>query len=101
MRRATEPKCRLSDRTKAALAAKKAQGARLGKSAKLCGGWLDWSAGRGGGCLRYRPSARQELQSFRAATLEALARGLNERGVRSARIAMALLSRTQELAQAR
>jgi DNA invertase Pin-like site-specific DNA recombinase len=101
----------ISERTKAALAAKKSQGARLGHPRNLAAAG---SIGRqalvsgadafGAGLL----PIVQALQSGGATTLEALTRGLNERGMRSARgshwhvsSVANLLSRTQKLAEAR
>jgi DNA invertase Pin-like site-specific DNA recombinase len=108
----TEKERRLiSDRTKAALAAKQAQGARLGNPKNLAAAGsvgrealIDGADAFAAGLL---PIIRA-LQSSGATTLEALTQGLNERGVRSARggqwhpsSVANLLSRTQKLAEAR
>jgi DNA invertase Pin-like site-specific DNA recombinase len=101
----------ISERTKAALAAKKAQGARLGNPKNLTVAGL---IGRNSLISSADAFAAgllplvQSLQSCGARTLEALTRGLNERGVRPARgsrwhvsSVANLLARTQKLAQAR
>ena len=98
----------ISERTRAALAAKKAQGARLGNPTNLAmAGLIGRSAlissadAFAAGLL---PLVRG-LQSNGATTLEAITSGLNERGVRSARgsrwhvsSVANLLARTQRLA---
>jgi DNA invertase Pin-like site-specific DNA recombinase len=101
----------ISERTKSALAAKKAQGAKLGNPRNLADAG---SMGRqtlissadafAAGLLPLMKS----LRSSGATTLDALTRGLNERGVRPARgsrwhvsSVANLLARTQKLAQAR
>ena len=101
----------ISERTKAALAAKKAQGASLGNPKNLAAAG---SAGREVQVLGADAFAAallpnvQTLQSAGAITLEAITRGLNERGVRPARgtrwhvsSVANLLSRTKALAEAR
>jgi DNA invertase Pin-like site-specific DNA recombinase len=101
----------ISDRTRAALAAKKAQGATLGNPLNLATAGsigreaLISSADAFAGSLL--PIVRA-LQSSGATTLDALTRGLNERGVRSARggrwhvsSVANLLARTQKLAELR
>ena len=100
----------ISERTRAALAAKKAQGARLGNPKNLAAagsiGRQALVAGADAFAAGLLPLV-QALQSSGAITLEALTRGLNERGVRSARgspwhvsSVANLLSRTQNLARA-
>jgi DNA invertase Pin-like site-specific DNA recombinase len=99
------------ERTKAALAAKKVQGASLGNPKNLAAAG---SIGRQALVASADAFAAgllpivQTLQSSGATTLEALTRGLNERGVRSARgtrwhvsSVANLLSRTKGLAEAR
>jgi DNA invertase Pin-like site-specific DNA recombinase len=101
----------ISERTKAALAAKKAQGASLGNPKNLAAAG---SVGREVQILGADAFAAallpivQTLQSAGAITLEAITRGLNERGVRPARgtrwhvsSVANLLSRTKTLAEAR
>jgi DNA invertase Pin-like site-specific DNA recombinase len=101
----------IAGRTKAALAAKKAQGARLGNPSNLA---VAGSIGRQAlisGADAFAASLLpivHALQSSGATTLDALTRGLNERGVRSARggqwhvsSVANLLSRTQQLAEVR
>jgi DNA invertase Pin-like site-specific DNA recombinase len=101
----------ISDRTKAALAAKKAQGAKLGNPTNLAtAGSIGREAlvsGADAFAVGLLPLVKA-LQSSGAITLDALTRGLNERGVRSARgsrwhvsSVANLLSRTQRLAEAR
>jgi DNA invertase Pin-like site-specific DNA recombinase len=101
----------ISDRTKAALAAKKAQGARLGNPSNLAEagsmGRQALMSGADAFAAGLLPLV-QALQTGGATTLEALTRGLNERGVRSARgsrwhvsSVANLLARTQKLAEAR
>jgi DNA invertase Pin-like site-specific DNA recombinase len=78
----------ISERTKAALAAKKASGARLGnpRNIKLAG-----SAGRTAQILAADQFAAglvpivNAIRTTGATTLEAITRALNERGIRSAR----------------
>jgi DNA invertase Pin-like site-specific DNA recombinase len=78
----------ISERTKSALAAKKAQGASLGNPKNLA---VAGSIGRAvqiSGADAFAAALLpivQTLQSAGASTLEALTRGLNERGVRPAR----------------
>jgi hypothetical protein len=78
----------ISDRTRAALAAKKAQGAKLGNPKNLA---VAGSMGRQAlvsGADAFAAGLLplvQSLQGCGATTLEALTRGLNERGVRPAR----------------
>jgi DNA invertase Pin-like site-specific DNA recombinase len=101
----------ISDRTRAALAAKKAQGATLGNPKNLA---VAGSVGRQAlidGADAFATGLLpiiQALQNSGATTLEALTRGLNERGVRSIRgsrwhasSVANLLARTQKLAEAR
>jgi len=100
----------ISDRTKAALAAKKAQGARLGNPSNLAAAGSIGRQALVSGADVFAAGLLplvQALQSSGATTLDALMRGLNERGVRSARgsrwyvsSVANLLSRTQRLAEA-
>jgi DNA invertase Pin-like site-specific DNA recombinase len=101
----------ISERTKAALAAKRASGAKLGNPKNLAAagsiGRQALVAGADAFAAGLLPIV-QTLQSSGATTLEALTRGLNERGVRSARGARwhvssvaNLLSRTKSLVEAR
>jgi DNA invertase Pin-like site-specific DNA recombinase len=101
----------ISERTKAALAAKKASGAALGNPKNLAAAGLIGRealiAGADAFAAGLLPIVRA-LQSSGATTLEALTRGLNDRGVRSARgsrwhvsSVANLLARTQSLAEAR
>ena len=101
----------ISERTKAALAAKKASGASLGNPKNLAAagsiGRHALVAGADAFAAGLLPIV-QTLQSAGATTLGALTRGLNERGVRTARGARwhvssvsNLLSRTKILAEAR
>jgi len=100
----------ISDRTKAALAAKKAQGARLGNPSNLAAAGSIGRQALVSGADVFAAGLLplvQALQSSGATTLDALTRGLNERGVRPARGARwyvssvaNLLSRTQRLAEA-
>jgi DNA invertase Pin-like site-specific DNA recombinase len=101
----------ISDRTRAALAAKKAQGAKLGNPTNLAAagsmGRQVLTAGADAFAAGLMPIV-QALQSAGATTIDALTCGLNERGVRSARgsrwhvsSVANLLARTQKLAQAR
>jgi DNA invertase Pin-like site-specific DNA recombinase len=101
----------ISERTKAALAAKRASGAKLGNpsniaAAGLCGRQIQVVAADqfAAGLLPVVDAIRRTG----ATTLEAITRALNERGVRSARGARwhvssvaNLLSRTKTLAEAR
>jgi DNA invertase Pin-like site-specific DNA recombinase len=101
----------ISERTKAALAAKKAQGSSLGNPKNLAAagsiGRQALAASADAFAAGLLPIVRA-LQSSGATTLEALTRGLNERGVRPARgtrwhvsSVANLLSRTKRLAEAR
>jgi DNA invertase Pin-like site-specific DNA recombinase len=101
----------ISERTKAALAAKKASGASLGNPKNLAAagsmGRQALAASADAFAAGLLPIVRA-LQSSGATTLEALTRGLNEREVRSARGSQwhvssiaNLLARTQRLATAR
>jgi DNA invertase Pin-like site-specific DNA recombinase len=101
----------ISERTKAALAAKKAQGAKLGNPTNLAAagtiGRQALISDADAFAVGLLPLV-QALQSSGATTLEALTRGLNERGVRPARgsrwhlsSVANLLFRTQKLVQAR
>jgi DNA invertase Pin-like site-specific DNA recombinase len=101
----------ISERTKAALAAKKASGAKLGNPKNLTAagsiGRQALVAGADAFAAGLLPIV-QALQSSGATTLEAFTRGLNERGVRSARgsrwhvsSVANLLARAQRLATAR
>ena len=100
-----------SERTKAALAAKKAQGISLGNPKNLAAagsiGRQTLVASADAFATGLLPIVRT-LQSAGATTLDAITRGLNERGVRTARGARwhvssvaNLLSRTKSLAEAR
>jgi DNA invertase Pin-like site-specific DNA recombinase len=101
----------IADRTKAALAAKKAQGARLGNPSNLAAAGSIGRQALISGADAFAASLLpivHALQSSGATTLDALTRGLNERGVRSARggqwhvsSVANLLSRTQQLAEIR
>jgi DNA invertase Pin-like site-specific DNA recombinase len=101
----------ISERTKAALAAKKAQGAKLGNRRNIA---TAGSLGRGALVASADQFAAnllpliQGIQSTGATTLEAITRALNERGVRPARgrrwyasSVMNLLSRVSKLAAIR
>jgi DNA invertase Pin-like site-specific DNA recombinase len=101
----------IAERTKAALAAKKAQGARLGNPRNIAtAGALGREASISGADLfaaNLLPLVRA-IQSTGAVTLEAISCALNERGVRPARGARwyassvaNLLSRAQKIAAAR
>src|SRR5207253_1941010 len=101
----------ISERTKAALAAKKASGARLGNPTNLAAagsiGRQALAASADAFTAGLLPIV-QAPQSSGATTLDELTRGLNERGVRTARGARwhvssvaNLLSRTKSLAEAR
>jgi DNA invertase Pin-like site-specific DNA recombinase len=101
----------ISERTKAALAAKKAQGASLGNPKNLAAagsvGRAVQISGTDAFAAALLPIVRT-LQSAGANSLEAIIRGLNERGVRSARgirwhvsSVANLLCRTKSLAEAR
>jgi DNA invertase Pin-like site-specific DNA recombinase len=78
----------ISERTKAALAAKKASGANLGNPKNLAAagsiGRASQISGADGFAAALLPIV-QTLQRAGATTLEAIIRGLNERGVRPAR----------------
>jgi hypothetical protein len=78
----------ISERTKAALAAKKAQGASLGNPKNLASaGSIGRAVQTSGADASLRPSF-PSCERFRARvanTLDAMSRGLNERGVRTAR----------------
>jgi DNA invertase Pin-like site-specific DNA recombinase len=97
----------ISERTKAALAAKKAGGAKLGNSRNIA---LAGAAGRFAQTAAADDFAASlipivnAIRSTGATSLEAIARALNDRGVRSARGAnwhvssvMNLLARSQNL----
>jgi hypothetical protein len=88
-RRGAEKERRLiSERTKAALAAKKASGASLGNPKNLASAGSIGRAVQISGADAFAAALLpivQTLQSAGASTLEALTRGLNERGVRTAR----------------
>src|SRR3954471_24438145 len=100
----------IADRTKAALAAKKAQGTKLGNRRNLA---RAGSLGRATQALTADQFAARILplvatiQSSGARTLEAITRALNGRGIRSARgtrwhasSVSNLLSRTQSVPEA-
>jgi DNA invertase Pin-like site-specific DNA recombinase len=98
----------ISERTRAALAAKKAQGARLGNPSNLdqagCTGRNVQTAGADQFAASLLPLLRS-IQNSGATTLDAITRALNERGIRSARGAQwhvssvsNLLSRVQKFA---
>jgi DNA invertase Pin-like site-specific DNA recombinase len=101
----------ISERTKAALAAKKAKGASLGNPRNLEAAGSIGRASQTSAADAFVAGLLpivQALQSSGATTLDALTRGLNERGVRPARGARwhvssvaNLLSRTKSLAEAR
>ena len=101
----------ISDRTKAALAAKKAQGARLGNPTNLvlagCTGREAQVSCANDFATKLLPLVHA-IQNSGATTLEAITRALNQRGVRPARgtrwhasSVANLLSRTQKFAEAR
>jgi DNA invertase Pin-like site-specific DNA recombinase len=100
----------ISDRTKAALAAKKAQGARLGNPTNLvlagCTGREAQVSCANDFAAKLLPLVHA-IQNSGATTLEAITRALNQRGVRPARgtrwhasSVANLLSRTQKFAEA-
>jgi DNA invertase Pin-like site-specific DNA recombinase len=101
----------ISERTEAALAAKKAQGASLGNPKNLAAAGSIGRASQISGADAFAAALLpivHTLQSAGASTLEAITRGLNERGVRTARGArwhvssvVNLLARTTRLAEAR
>ena len=96
----------ISDRTKAALAAKKASGAKLGNPRNIAIAGAAGRTAQTADCRRVRGGIIvNAIRVTGATTLEAISRALNDRGVRSARGATwhvssvaNLLARSQNLA---
>jgi DNA invertase Pin-like site-specific DNA recombinase len=85
---AEKERCMISERTRAALAARKWQGARLGNPSNLAAAGVIGAARTAEGACRFAENVAPVIREIRAigvASLRGIADALNKRGVRTAR----------------